>query len=53
MTELVTITDGKVNVSVSSIAEAKLAIKQLKLKKKEYNLLKKEIVQKQKSIRTM
>jgi hypothetical protein len=36
--------DGSINVSCSSVAEAKLAIRRLKLKKKEYALNKKEIM---------
>ncbi len=35
--------DGSINVSCSSVAETKLAMKRLKLKKKEYALDKKEI----------
>lgn len=42
---------GKINISIKSVAEAKLAIKELKLKKKEYSLVKREISQQQKQIR--
>lgn len=41
----------ELNVSVCSVAEAKIAIKELKLKKKEYALIKREIIQQQKQIR--
>jgi hypothetical protein len=48
----VTITaDGELRFSVRSVAEAKIAIKELKLKKKEYALVKREITQHQKQIR--
>ncbi len=48
----VTITaDGDLRVSARSVAEAKIAIKELKLKKKEYALVKREITQRQKQIR--
>lgn len=48
----VTITDkGELRVSAQSVAEAKIAIKELKLKKKEYALIKREISQHQKQIR--
>ncbi|GET37423.1 hypothetical protein [Microseira wollei] len=43
--------DGQLLVSAKSIAEAKIAIKELKLKKKEYALIKREISQQQKQIR--
>lgn len=43
--------DGRINISVQSLAEAKLAIKALKLKKKEYALVKRELTQQQKIIR--
>jgi hypothetical protein len=43
--------DGDLRVSARSVAEAKIAIKELKLKKKEYALIKREISQKQKQIR--
>ncbi len=43
--------DGRINVSVQSLAEAKIAIKALKLKKKEYALTKRELSQEQKIIR--
>lgn len=44
--------DGRITVSVQSLAEAKIAIKALKLKKKEYALMKRELAQQQKVIRT-
>lgn len=48
----VTITDnGELRISARSVAEAKIAIKDLKLKKKEYALIKREISQQQKQIR--
>lgn len=48
----VTITaDGELHVSVRSVAEAKIAIKELKLKKKECALVKRKISQSQKQIR--
>jgi hypothetical protein len=43
--------DGNLHVSARSIAEAKIAIEELKLEKKEYALVKREISQKQKQIR--
>ncbi len=43
--------DGRINISVQSLAEAKIAIKALKLKKKEYALVKRELTQQQKIIR--
>jgi cobalamin biosynthesis Co2+ chelatase CbiK len=43
--------NGDLHVSAKSLAEAKIAIKELKLKKREYALVKREISQKQKSIR--
>jgi hypothetical protein len=43
--------DGKLHISVQSLAEAKIAIKELKLKKKEYAFVKREISQQQKIIR--
>ena len=43
--------DGKLDISVQSLAEAKIAIKELKQKKKEYALRKREISQQQKTIR--
>lgn len=43
--------DGRITISVQSSAEAKIAIKALKLKKKEYALLKRELAQQQKIIR--
>ena len=48
----VTITDnGELCISAQSIAETKIAIKELKLKKKEYALVKRTIYQNQKQIR--
>lgn len=48
----VTITDnGELCISVQSVAEAKIVIKELKLKKKEYALVKRELTQNQKQIR--
>ena len=48
----VTITDaGELRVSARSIPETKIAIKELKLKKKEYALVKRKIHQNQKQIR--
>ncbi|MUL37368.1 hypothetical protein [Gloeocapsopsis dulcis] len=48
----VTITaEGELRISARSMAEAKIAIKELKLKKKEYALVKREISQSQKQIR--
>lgn len=48
----VTITDaGELRISARSIAETKIAIKELKLKKKEYALVKRKIHQNQKQIR--
>ncbi|NJO79247.1 MAG: hypothetical protein HC827_12490 [Cyanobacteria bacterium RM1_2_2] len=44
-------TDGEWRILVRSVAEAKTAIKELKLKKKEYALIKREISQQQKQIR--
>ncbi|MEG3833841.1 hypothetical protein [Microcoleus sp. Z1_C3] len=41
----------QLNISVQSLPEAKLAIKALKLKKKEYALVKRELTQQQKMIR--
>jgi hypothetical protein len=47
----VTITDdGELCVSAQLVAEAKIAIKELKLRKKEYALVKREISQHQKQI---
>lgn len=46
-----TTADGELRVSVRTVAEAKIAIKELKLKKKEYALVKREITQRQKQIR--
>ncbi len=43
--------DGRINIAVQSVAEAKIAIKALKLKKKEFALTKREISQQQKIIR--
>ncbi|MEH2144049.1 hypothetical protein [Nostoc sp.] len=43
--------DGKLHILVQSLAEAKIAIKELKLKKKEYAWRKREISQQQKIIR--
>ncbi len=43
--------NGDLNVSAKSVAEAKIAIKELKLKKREYALAKREISQQQKLIR--
>lgn len=43
--------NGQIHVSARSAAEAKIAIKELKLKKKEYALVKREISQQQKQIR--
>jgi hypothetical protein len=43
--------DDDLRVSARSVAEAKIAIKELKLKKKEYALVKREISQNQKQIR--
>jgi len=42
---------GEIHILSQTIPEAKIAIKELKLKKKEYNLEKKGIIQKQKEIR--
>ncbi|WP_375515927.1 hypothetical protein [uncultured Nostoc sp.] len=51
-TNLVTINDdGKLHISVQSLAEAKIALKELKLKKKEYAFVKREISQQQKITR--
>lgn len=48
----VTITaNGELRVSAQSVAEAKIAIKELKLKKREYALVRREITQQQKQIR--
>lgn len=43
--------DGRINIAVQSVAEAKIAIKALKLKKKEFALTKREISQQQKIVR--
>ncbi|NDJ19394.1 hypothetical protein [Myxacorys almedinensis] len=43
--------DGRITISVQSLAEAKIAIKALKLKKKEHTLVKRELTQQQKIIR--
>ncbi|KAM3097435.1 hypothetical protein ACKFKG_08010 [Phormidesmis sp. 146-35] len=43
--------DGRINISAQSPAQAKIAIKALKLKKKEYALVKRELTQQQKVIR--
>lgn len=43
--------DGDVHVSARSVVEAKIAIKELKLKKKDYTLIKREISQNQKQLR--
>ena len=43
--------NGELRVSARTVAEAKIAIKELKLKKKEYALVKREISQQQKQIR--
>lgn len=49
---LVTITrTGEICMIVKSVIDAKAAIKELKLKKREYALIKKEIIQQQKLIR--
>lgn len=49
---LVTISqDGEVTVSVTTLAEAKLALKELKLKKKEFTLLKKQVSEQERQIR--
>jgi hypothetical protein len=45
------INNSELHVSARSIAEARIAIKELKLKKKEYTLIKREISQNQKQIR--
>ena len=47
----VEIVNSTAHVKASSISEAKLALKDLKLKKKEYALLKRELNEKQKEIR--
>lgn len=46
----VEIVNSTAHVKASSISEAKLALKDLKLKKKEYALLKRELNEKQKEI---
>lgn len=51
MSDLVKIVNGKILVSFNSVPEAKSVIKQLKLKKKEYNFRKKEINQQQQKLR--
>ncbi|KAM3116446.1 hypothetical protein [Phormidesmis sp. 146-33] len=43
--------DGRINISAQSLAQANIAIKALKLKKKEYALVKRELTQQQKVIR--
>jgi hypothetical protein len=43
--------DGHLSVQANNIQEAKIAIKQLKIKKKEYSLAKKEIVLQQQLIK--
>lgn len=48
---IVTFTDTEVNVSFHSVADAKRVLKELKLKKKEYALAKRDISQRQKLIR--
>jgi hypothetical protein len=48
---IVQITGSGVTANVHSIAEAKIAIKELKLKKKEYSLLKKNLINQQKQLR--
>jgi hypothetical protein len=45
------LSNGDIHISAQTVAEAKTAIKELKLKKKEYTLLKKEIIQSQQQIR--
>lgn len=50
-TELVQITDKEVKYHVTNVAEAKLVIKQLRLKKKEFGLEKRVVLEKQKEIR--
>lgn len=43
--------NGQISISVQSLAEAKVALKELKLKKKENALVKRELTQQQKIIR--
>lgn len=43
--------DGELHISAKSVVEAKIAIKEMKLKKKEYALVRREISQRQKQIR--
>ena len=50
-TTFVKIEGTKLSVGASSIAEAKIALKELKLMKKQFGLTKREIISKQKEIR--
>jgi len=50
-TTFVQIVGSTVTVSANSVAEAKLALKELKLKKKEYGLLKRSVNEREKGIR--
>jgi len=48
---IVKFTDTEVDISLQSVADAKRALKELRLKKKEYALAKRDISQRQKLIR--
>ena len=50
-TSFIQIEGETVHVRANSLAEAKLALKELKLKKKEYGLLKRAVTERQKEIR--
>ena len=51
MANFVQIVGKEIRVNTSTVAEAKFAIKELKLKKKEYSLQKRAVTDKQKEIR--
>lgn len=51
MSEYVQISDNEIRFSAKNANETKLAIKELKLKKKEFSLLKKTVVAEQRQIR--
>ena len=43
--------DGRIEVNISSVAEARLALKQLQLKKREFTLLKRQVNEQERTIR--
>jgi len=50
-TSVIRIENGKVHLRVTNAAEAKLAIKEIRIKKKELALFKREVVAKQRALR--